>query len=106
MIELKSGENTSELKCIVTCILQGMEDEVGQYLVGRPPLPLCFWWQEPDSCWHGEGLAQGPGIYHNKEKTFLTLVNKEDKLKIISMQQGQYNLLIFFTHLSLTEIQV
>ena len=34
------------------------------------------------------------------------LVNKEDKLKIISMQQGQYDLLIFFAHLSLTEIRV
>ena len=34
------------------------------------------------------------------------LVNKEDKLKIISMQQGQYDLLNFFAHLSLTEIKV
>merc|ERR1712126_777941 len=30
----------------------------------------------------------GRGIYHNEEKTFLTWVNEEDQLRIISMQQG------------------
>merc|ERR1712150_388387 len=31
---------------------------------------------------------EGRGIYHNKEKTFLTWVNEEDQLRIISMQKG------------------
>merc|ERR1711951_266957 len=31
---------------------------------------------------------EGRGIYHNEEKTFLTWVNEEDQLRIISMQQG------------------
>merc|ERR1712110_211058 len=31
---------------------------------------------------------EGRGIYHNKEKTFLTWVNEEDQLRIISMQMG------------------
>ena len=39
---------------------------------------------------------EGRGIYHNEEKTFLTWVNEEDQLRIISMQQGQYHLLLMF----------
>merc|ERR1712055_773632 len=31
---------------------------------------------------------EGRGIFHNKDKTFLTWVNEEDQLRIISMQQG------------------
>ena len=31
---------------------------------------------------------EGRGIFHNKEKTFLTWVNKEDQLRIISMEKG------------------
>ena len=31
---------------------------------------------------------KGRGIFHNKEKTFLTWVNEEDQLRIISMQKG------------------
>jgi creatine kinase len=31
---------------------------------------------------------EGRGIFHNKEKTFLTWVNEEDQLRIISMQKG------------------
>ena len=30
---------------------------------------------------------EGRGIFHNKEKTFLTWVNEEDQLRIISMQK-------------------
>merc|ERR1712020_217652 len=30
----------------------------------------------------------GRGIFHNTEKTFLTWVNEEDQLRIISMQKG------------------
>ena len=31
---------------------------------------------------------EGRGIFHNKDKTFLTWVNEEDQLRIISMQSG------------------
>merc|ERR1712154_172762 len=31
---------------------------------------------------------EGRGIFHNKDKTFLTCVNEEDQLRIISMQSG------------------
>merc|ERR1712106_411710 len=31
---------------------------------------------------------EGRGIFHNNAKTFLTWVNEEDQLRIISMQQG------------------
>jgi len=31
---------------------------------------------------------EGRGIFHNEKKTFLTWVNEEDQLRIISMQQG------------------
>ena len=31
---------------------------------------------------------EGRGIFHNKDKTFLTWVNEEDQLRIISMQPG------------------
>jgi len=31
---------------------------------------------------------EGRGIFHNKDKTFLTWVNEEDQLRIISMQMG------------------
>lgn len=30
----------------------------------------------------------GRGIFHNKDKTFLTWVNEEDHLRLISMQKG------------------
>ena len=31
---------------------------------------------------------EGRGIFHNKEKSFLTWVNEEDQLRIISMEKG------------------
>jgi hypothetical protein len=31
---------------------------------------------------------EGRGIFHNKEKTFLTRVNEEDQIRIISMEKG------------------
>jgi hypothetical protein len=31
---------------------------------------------------------EGRGIFHNQDKTFLTWVNEEDQLRIISMQNG------------------
>ena len=35
------------------------------------------------SCWD-----TGRGIYHNKDKTFLTWLNEEDHFRFISMQKG------------------
>merc|ERR1711931_255167 len=67
--------------------LTGMNEEVRQQLVddhflfvsGDPNLKVAG--MERD--W-----PEGRGIYHNKDKTFLTWVNEEDQLRIISMQKG------------------
>merc|ERR1712050_416405 len=67
--------------------LTGMGEEVRQQLVddhflfmsGDPNLKVAG--MERD--W-----PEGRGIYHNKEKTFLTWVNEEDQLRIISMEKG------------------
>merc|ERR1711970_252888 len=67
--------------------LTGMNEQVRQQLVddhflfvsGDPNLKVAG--MERD--W-----PEGRGIFHNKDKTFLTWVNEEDQLRIISMQQG------------------
>merc|ERR1712090_55383 len=67
--------------------LTGMNEKVRQQLVddhflfvsGDPNLKVAG--MERD--W-----PEGRGIYHNKDKTFLTWVNEEDQLRIISMQMG------------------
>merc|ERR1711881_778022 len=67
--------------------LTGMGEEVRQQLVddhflfmsGDPNLKVAG--MERD--W-----PEGRGIFHNVEKTFLTWVNEEDQLRIISMQKG------------------
>merc|ERR1711910_250773 len=67
--------------------LTGMEETWGQQLVddhflfmsGDPNLKVAG--MERD--W-----PEGRGIFHNKDKTFLTWVNEEDQLRIISMQGG------------------
>merc|ERR1712142_611384 len=67
--------------------LTGMEERVRQQLVddhflfmsGDPNLKVAG--MERD--W-----PEGRGIFHNKDKTFLTWVNEEDQLRIISMQKG------------------
>jgi len=67
--------------------LTGMNEKVRQQLVddhflfmsGDPNLKVAG--MERD--W-----PEGRGIFHNKEKTFLTWVNEEDQLRIISMQKG------------------
>jgi len=67
--------------------LTGMDEKVRQQLVddhflfvsGDPNLQVAG--MERD--W-----PEGRGIFHNKEKTFLTWVNEEDQLRIISMQKG------------------
>merc|ERR1712224_953959 len=67
--------------------LTGMSEEVRKQLVddhflfmsGDPNLKVAG--MERD--W-----PEGRGIFHNKEKSFLTWVNEEDQLRIISMQKG------------------
>merc|ERR1712223_1996706 len=67
--------------------LTGMDEKVRQQLVddhflfvsGDPNLKVAG--MERD--W-----PEGRGIFHNKDKTFLTWVNEEDQLRIISMQNG------------------
>merc|ERR1739847_22040 len=67
--------------------LTGMNEQVRQQLVddhflfvsGDPNLKVAG--MERD--W-----PEGRGIFHNKDKTFLTWVNEEDRLRIISMQSG------------------
>merc|ERR1711973_773220 len=67
--------------------LTGMSEKVRQQLVddhflfmsGDPNLKVAG--MERD-------LPEGRGIFHNKDKTFLTWVNEEDQLRIISMQSG------------------
>jgi len=67
--------------------LTGMNEKVRQQLVddhflfvsGDPNLKVAG--MERD--W-----PEGRGIFHNKDKTFLTWVNEEDQLRIISMQSG------------------
>merc|ERR1712058_130189 len=67
--------------------LTGMSEKVRQQLVddhflfmsGDPNLKVAG--MERD--W-----PEGRGIFHNKDKTFLTWVNEEDQLGIISMQKG------------------
>merc|ERR1719334_3020011 len=67
--------------------LLGMDEKVRQQLVddhflfvsGDPNLKVAG--MERD--W-----PEGRGIFHNKDKTFLTRVNEEDQLRIISMEKG------------------
>merc|ERR1711970_196558 len=67
--------------------LTGMNEQVRQQLVddhflfvsGDPNLKVAG--MERD--W-----PEGRAIFHNKDKTFLTWVNEEDQLRIISMQKG------------------
>jgi len=67
--------------------LTGMDEKVRQQLVddhflfvsGDPNLQVAG--MERD--W-----PEGRGIFHNTDKTFLTWVNEEDQLRIISMQKG------------------
>ena len=70
--------------------LLGMEESVRQKLVDDH-----FLFVSGDKNLIAAGMErdwpEGRGIYHNKEKTFLTWVNEEDQLRIISMQMGKKN---------------
>ena len=59
-----------------------------------------------EACGLNRNWPHGRGIFHNKEKTFLTWVNEEDQLRIISMQPGA-DIGAVFTRLSkaATEIE-
>jgi len=41
-----------------------------------------------ESCGLNRDWPSGRGIFHNNDKTFLTWINEEDQLRIISMQPG------------------
>jgi len=67
--------------------LTGMEDSVRQKLVDDH-----FLFVSGDKNLIAAGMErdwpEGRGIFHNEAKTFLTWVNEEDQLRIISMQMG------------------
>merc|ERR1711910_214594 len=67
--------------------LTGMEEKVRQQLVDDH-----FLFVSGDRNLAAAGMErdwpEGRGIFHNKDKTFLTWVNEEDQLRIISMQKG------------------
>merc|ERR1712029_627673 len=67
--------------------LTGMEEKVRQQLVDDP---FIFMSGDPNLKVAGmeRDWPEGRGIFHNKDKTFLTWVNEEDQLRIISMQKG------------------
>merc|ERR1711872_445814 len=67
--------------------LTGMNEQVRQQLVDDH-----FLFMSGDRNLKVAGMErdwpEGRGIFHNKDKTFLTWVNEEDQLRIISMQAG------------------
>merc|ERR1711921_13251 len=67
--------------------LTGMNEQVRQQLVDDH-----FLFVSGDRNLIAAGMErdwpEGRGIFHNKDKTFLTWVNEEDQLRIISMQSG------------------
>merc|ERR1739849_7113 len=67
--------------------LTGMDEKVRQQLVDDH-----FLFMSGDRNLTVAGMErdwpEGRGIFHNKDKTFLTWVNEEDQLRIISMQSG------------------
>merc|ERR1712142_793079 len=67
--------------------LTGMNEQVRQQLVDDHFL---FMSVDPNLKVAGmeRDWPEGRGIFHNKDKTFLTWVNEEDQLRIISMEKG------------------
>ena len=67
--------------------LTGMAENVRQQLVDEH-----FLFVSGDKNLQVSGMErdwpEGRGIFHNKDKTFLTWVNEEDQLRMISMQMG------------------
>ena len=58
-----------------------------------------------EACGLNRNWPDGRGIFHNKEKTFLTWVNEEDQLRIISMQKGG-DILAVFKRLSVAASEI
>ena len=67
------------LTVLVEKVRQQLVDDHFLFMSGDPNLKVAG--MERD--W-----PEGRGIFHNKDKTFLTWVNEEDQLRIISMQKG------------------
>jgi creatine kinase/arginine kinase len=67
--------------------LLGMDKDIQNRLIKEH-----FLFKEGDRFLESAGLnrdwAEGRGIYHNFEKTFLVWINEEDQLRVISMQKG------------------
>ena len=67
--------------------LSGMDDATAQQLIDDH-----FLFKKGDRFLDAAGInsewPEGRGIFHNDNKTFLTWVNEEDQLRIISMQKG------------------
>jgi creatine kinase/arginine kinase len=74
--------------------LAGMDKATQQQLIDDH-----FLFKEGDrfleACGLNRDWPSGRGIFHNNEKTFLTWVNEEDQLRIISMQKGGDILAVF-----------
>ncbi len=74
--------------------LLGMTSEVQNRLIKEH-----FLFKEGDRFLEAAGLnrdwAEGRGIFHNHDKTFLVWLNEEDQLRIISMQKGGDVLKVF-----------
>ncbi len=96
-----SKAQRNEVEHLLSTTLNALEGELaGSYfpLVGmRKEVQLRlieehFLFKEGDRFLEAAGLnrdwAEGRGIYHNHDKTFLVWVNEEDQLRIISMQKG------------------
>merc|ERR1712212_1438452 len=80
------GKLTGDLACSYYP-LTGMDEKVRQQLVDDH-----FLFVSGDKNLQVAGMErdwpEGRGIFHNEDKTFLTWVNEEDQLRIISMQMG------------------
>jgi len=98
---LISKQERDEVEALVVKALNNLEGELeGNYYplynmskeVQEQLIEDHFLFKEGDRFLESAGLnrdwAEGRGIYHNHDKTFLVWLNEEDQLRIISMQKG------------------
>jgi len=103
-----SKAQRDEVERLVSMALNALEDELaGEYFplrgmsseVQNRLIKEHFLFKEGDRFLEAAGLnrdwAEGRGIYHNHDKTFLVWLNEEDQLRIISMQKGGDVLAVF-----------
>ena len=96
-----SKEQRDEVEALVVKVLLSLDGELaGEYYplynmsreVQEQLIENHFLFKEGDRFLESAGLnrdwAEGRGIYHNHNKTFLVWINEEDQLRIISMQKG------------------